>query len=92
VILDSKSRRRWFGALCLLAAIGMLVAGETILKERLSQLAFVLYWLSCFGFTVLAIFTALADARALQQEGRDQQRALLESTLGKIERKKSPPE
>lgn len=85
MILDSKSRRRWFGFLCLLASIGMLVVGETALKDRLSALAFLLYWLGCFGFTVLAIFAALADARAVRQETRKQQRALFENTLGQIE-------
>ena len=92
MILNSKLRRRWFGFLCLLAAGGMLVAGETVLKDRLSQVAFILYWLACFGFTVLAIFAALADARALRQESRDQQRALLEDTLARIERGKPPRE
>lgn len=88
VILDSKSRRRWFGFLCLLAAIGMLVAGETMLKGLLSALAF----LACFGFTILAIFAALADARALRQETRKQQRALFENTLGHIGPEKPPRE
>lgn len=88
VTFNAKSRRRWFGTLCLLAAGAMLVAGETVLKERLSMLAFVFYWLGCFVFTVLAICAALLDARALRQESRDQQRTLFEDTLGKIERKK----
>jgi hypothetical protein len=92
VILESKSRRRWFGALCLLAAIGMLVAGETVLKDRLSQLAFFLYWFGCLGFTILALLTALADAHVLRQETRHRQRALLENTLEEIESEKEPRE
>jgi hypothetical protein len=88
VIFDYKSRRRWFGALCLLAAVGMLVAGDTVLKDRLSAVGLVLFWLGCFGFVVLAIFTALVDARAARLQGRREQRRLFEEALAKIEREK----
>jgi hypothetical protein len=68
----------------------MLVAGETVLRDRLSSLGFMVFWLGCFGFTVLAIFTALADARALRNESRNQQRALFEETLARIRQNKRP--
>ena len=84
--LDATARRRWFGALVLLAALGMLISGETVLKGRLGNLAFIFYWLICFGFTGLAILIAFLDVRALQRRTRQEQHDLFESTLKQIER------
>lgn len=86
--LNAKARRRWFGTLCLLTAIGMLVAGETVFKGRLSALGFLLYWTGCFGVTGLAALTALRDAASVRAESRQEQRALFEETLRKIEAEK----
>ena len=87
--MNSRTRRRWFGALCLLAAIAMLVADETVLKGRMSALGFVAYWLICFVVTVMAIYAALADARAVREETQAEQRALFESTVQKIQEEKA---
>ncbi|MCW5552635.1 MAG: hypothetical protein KIS67_10825 [Verrucomicrobiae bacterium] len=89
VALNAKSRRRLFGALCLLAAIVMLVAESTFLKHRLGDVALLVYWLVCFGFTFLAMGAAFLDALVLRHEARQQQRALFESTLRKIEEEKA---
>ena len=86
--LTAKSIRRAFGTFCLLAALAMLVAGETWLKGRLSPAGFLFYWLGCFGFTVLAICAALLDAARVRAECRHQQRALFEEALREVERKK----
>jgi hypothetical protein len=83
--LDATTRRRWFGALVLLAALGMLIGGETVLKGKLENLAFIFYWLVCFGFTGLAILIAILDARALQRRTRLEQHDLFEITLKQIE-------
>ena len=83
--LDATSRRRWCGALVLLAALGMLIAGETVLKGKLESLAFIIYWLVCFGFTALAILIAFLDVRALQRRTRQEQHDLFEATLREIE-------
>ena len=83
--LDATTRRRSHGALVLLAALGMLIGGETVLKDRLRNLAFVFYWLVCFGFTGLAILIAFLDARVLQRRTRQEQRELFETTLKEIE-------
>ena len=83
--LDATTRRRWFGALVLLAALGMLIGGETVLKEKLGNLGFMLYWLVCFGFTGLAIVIAFLDARALQRRTHQEQHDLFEATLRQIE-------
>lgn len=87
--MNSKTRRRWFGVLCLLAAIAMLVAGETVLKGRMKALGFVAYWLLCFMATVLAIYAALLDARAVREETQAEQRALFENTVHKIQEEKA---
>lgn len=83
--LHNTGRRRWFGALMLLGALGLLVAGETVLKGRLDGMAFLLYWMLCFVFTGLAIVTAYLDARALQTRTRREARELLQTTLSKIQ-------
>ena len=84
----TKTRRRWFGAICLASAIAMLIAGETVLKDRLQPLAFVSYWSACFILTALAACTAVFDASSLRAEQREKQRALIENALQEIEREK----
>ncbi len=81
-----KVRRRLLGAAALISALGLLVAGETVLKNRLGPLGFLMYWVVCLGLTGLAIAIALADARAVAQKTLDEQRDLFNSTLKEIER------
>ena len=88
MIADNKTRRRWFGAVCLFAAIVMLIAGETVLSGQLSGVALIGYWLACLVLTALAAGTAVIDASRVGAENRDEQRALIESTLREIEREK----
>jgi membrane protein implicated in regulation of membrane protease activity len=83
--LDATIRRRWFGAVVLLAALGMLICGETELKGKLGDLKFIAYWLACFALTGLAIVVAFLDARALQRQTRQEQRDLFETTLKEIQ-------
>jgi Na+/melibiose symporter-like transporter len=83
--LDATARRRWFGGIALVLALAMLVLGETVLKGRMSEVAFMVYWLVCFVFTVLAIVVAFRDVKAVQHEVRTEQRTLLESALKDIE-------
>jgi hypothetical protein len=83
--LDATTRRRWLGALVLLAALGMLVGGETVLKGKLENVGFIFYWLVCFGLTGLAIVIAFLDARALRRRTHQEQHDLFETTLKEIE-------
>lgn len=83
--LDATMKRRLVGTLFLLVALGMLIAGETVLKNRLGANASALYWLGCFVFTMLAIITALRDVRALSEKAVKEQRGLLDATLHDIE-------
>ena len=82
---DATARRRWFGAAFLFAALAMLIGGETLLKGKLGNVAFIVFWLICFGFTGLALLVAFLDARALRSRIREDQRELLQTTLHKIE-------
>src|SRR5215831_13860360 len=79
------NRRRLLGALCLGAAVLMLVLGETVLNHRLSELVFLLYWIICFVLTCMAIGCAFLDVRAMQQTVRKEQRSLLDETMREIE-------
>jgi len=83
--LDATARRRWFGGVTLLAALVMVVCGETVLRERLGPITSLTFWLVCLVFTSLAIIVALLDVRALQRGIRREQRELFESTLKKIQ-------
>ena len=86
--VTAKFRRRWFGALCLLAAIVLLAAGETRPHPGENEVLFILYWLACFVLAALAMGAAILDARALRREAREEQRALFERTLREIEEKR----
>jgi len=74
--------------LCLLTAIAMLVADETVMKGRLSDLGILAYRLICLVFTLLAICAAFLDVRALRRATRDEQRRLFENTLQNIPKEK----
>jgi hypothetical protein len=83
--LGPTARRRLFGASVLGVALLMLILGETVFKGKMSDIAFVAYWLVCFVLTTLAIVTAFRDVKAVQNQVRSEQRSLLESTLKDIE-------
>src|SRR5262245_6806973 len=83
-----QTRRRWVGGGFLVAALAMLVAGETVLKNRLEPIGFILFWLACLVCTCAAIMVALVDLSAVRRRTREEQRALLESTVQEIARQK----
>ncbi len=85
-------RLRWFGALCLILAGGMLVWGLTLLRPYLTGLAFGVYWLVCMGFTGLAMLVALLDVRIIRQQAREQQVEMLNRLLGSSESAATPLE
>lgn len=80
----ADKRRRWFGMLYLLLAIGMFIWGQTIFRPHLSGLAYVCYWLVVFGFTLLAMITALLDMWVIRlrqrRSERDAAKKVFEST------------
>ena len=84
----SDKRRRWLGAIFLLAALIMLVAGETVLEGRLGTIGFILFWMACFAFTCLALLIAFIDAAIVRRRARQEHRQFLEHTLREIAREK----
>jgi len=82
--LDVTARRRWFGALLVAVALAMLIAGQTMLSERLAPLEFMVYWLVCLVLTAVAIVVAFRDLRALQRQNLHEQRRLFHATLEQI--------
>ena len=87
----SDTRRRALGAFFLLAALGMLVVGETVLKERLrlQPLEFLIFWMACFAFVGMAILIAALDMALVRRRVREEQRKLVEETINEIVRTKA---
>lgn len=83
------SRRRWFGA-CFLIIAGLLLAwGLTLLREWLiaRPILFILYWFSCFGFTMLAFLVALLDMFIMRRRTREEQKKLFEKSFAEAQAK-----
>ena len=85
---NADLRRRWLGGISLGAALLMLIAGETVLRERLSGVTALLFWMACFALTFLAMLVAFLDMAVVRRRLRDEQRALLEDTFKDIAREK----
>jgi len=83
--------RRSLGAVFIVAAIVMLILGQTVLADTLQQTKtlFIYYWLGCFAFTALAALVALLDFVVMRRHIRKQQLEFLESTLREITEKKA---
>ncbi len=76
--------RRLLGLIFVSIAVGMLVIGQTVLKDRLQSLAYVYYWLTCTVFTFLTLIVALLDMRIVRRRAREQQSELVKNTLRDI--------
>ncbi len=85
--VDATSRRRRFGLVVLLAALTLLVLGETVLAGRLPPVIFLLYWLLCIALTALAMAVAILEVWALRARARREQRALFEAALKEVAEK-----
>jgi hypothetical protein len=84
MVLDSTGRRRCLGVLVLVSALGLLLLGQTVLKDRLQGAGFVCYWMACLLLTGLAVVIALLDARAQLRRSLKEQHDLLSSTLENV--------
>ncbi len=82
--LNATARRRWLGALALVAALAMLLGGETVLRGQLGPVQFLVFWLLCLALTATAMLAALVEMRALRERSRQQQRDLFQQTLRDI--------
>lgn len=85
----SSSRwRRSCSLVCILLALLMLGAGETLLTASLRGIGLLLYWLVCLFLTLAGAGAALLEVLHIGARGRAEQRALLETTLREAEREK----
>lgn len=82
---SADALRRWCGLLFLALAFGMLIWGQTVLRDKLSGVAFLVYWSICFVLTFAAIITALLDMRITRKRARAEQQELLRKTLEELE-------
>ena len=76
------------GMIFLIISLVMLILGETVLRNSLGKVPFIIYWMACFLFTGLAIIFAFLDVAGVQRQAREQQRELLEKTINEIARQK----
>ena len=88
MLKSSDAMRRWLGSFFLAMAFAMLVWGQTLLSPYLKGIAFIIYWLFCFGFTFGAMVAALLDLRATRRRSRLEQQELLDEALKQIEAEK----
>jgi len=89
---SADALRRWFGLAFLALAFGMLIWGQTVLRDKLHGVPFLVYWCVCFLFTFAAIVTALLDMRATRKRARAEQEDLLRRTLHDIDPDKDRPD
>ena len=82
---NAQAWRRWFGLVFLGIAFAMLVWGQTVLQPKPDGVAFILYWLGCFVFTVLAMMTALLDIWLIRRKQRRDRRELVRRTFSNAE-------
>ena len=83
---SADALRRWLGLFFLALAFGLLVWGQTVLRDSLKSAAFFAYWGVCFIFTFAAIITALLDMRATRQRAQREHEQLIQRTLEEIDR------
>jgi hypothetical protein len=82
----ADARRRWWGTFFLTMAAGLLIWGQTLLKPYLNGVGFLFYWFLCFVFTVIAIFIALLDMRAVRRHLHQQNREIVERAISEAKK------
>jgi hypothetical protein len=90
MLTSVDARRRWFGALFLIIAGGLMLWGFTFLGPTLvkSPLVFVSYWSACLLFTLLAFAIALYDMIVIRRRIRDEKRAAFNRAFSDLEQDK----
>lgn len=70
---------------CLGMASGMLIWGHTILQSYLQGIPFVIYWGTCFAFTIASIVIALLDVRAMLRNIKVERMTLAKRTMREVQ-------
>ncbi len=87
--LSADARRRWTGGILLAASAVMLVAGLTVLRDRMSPRFFVVYWLTCLVLNALTMIVALLDLRAVRRRSQRERQELARTVLSEFIREDS---
>jgi len=85
ILRDQRMRRKWMFAV-LLAAVFLVLAGVTVLREWLDPHEhlgrFLFYWLVCAWCTVTAILLAVFELLAVRAQSRAERRELEKQARG----------
>src|SRR5262245_9052694 len=82
---DTRSRRRWTGAVILGTSLLMLLLGELVLKSWFSPAVMLMWWLGCFALAAIAMIIAVAVASAVARRSLEARRELITKTVTEIE-------
>ena len=82
---SADALRRWLGLLFLALSFGLLVWGQTVLRDRLKGTAFLAYWGCCFLVTLAASTVALLDLRATRKRAQREHEELIQRTINELE-------
>ncbi|MGC8743775.1 MAG: hypothetical protein ACP5T0_07850 [Verrucomicrobiia bacterium] len=73
--------RRRFAIIALAITILLLVGGQTLFRPYLTGKYYIVYWLVCLFFTVLAILFALSEIRLISEQSRKEYKELISKTI-----------
>jgi hypothetical protein len=63
----------------------LIIVGQTVWRDRLSGVGFLIFWSSCFLSAIFAAVCALLDLWTIRRETRIENRRLFHETLKKIQ-------
>lgn len=86
MLTSVDARRRWFGTFFLIVAGGMLLWGFTFLAAPLIRrpMLFVVYWVSCLGFTLLSFAIAVYDMYIIRRRVREEKKSAFNKAFSDI--------
>ena len=82
---SSRNLLRWASGILLCLAFILVVLGFTVFADRLRQVSFLVYWLTCFLLTGTAAVTSLLDIMFVRRKLRKEQRELIASVLAEAQ-------
>lgn len=80
----TRATPRILGLLFLTLSIVQVIVGLTLLKDKLSAVAALLFWSVCFLATFAAVLCALLDALRNLNQSRRERHTLIEQTLREV--------
>jgi hypothetical protein len=85
--VDFRPSRFWrvLSGIWLCLAVILIIVGQTVWRDRLSGVGFLIFWSSCFLSAIFAAVCALLDLWTIRRETRIENRRLFHETLKKIQ-------